>query len=322
VSNKISIVAASRDDNYGDDANEGIYNLDFTPLKNIQRTKISIETNLDLFLKYLKLDFEYILIDWSPLEGKYLHKNPLLKDILVHPNIKNIIVEGSAVEKMNLNKNGFNEYFAKNVGIRNAIGEYILVINSDGLLSKKLVKEVSNVLKSDQKSYYFRPHSRIDIDPSYRKLAEGMSFYDSSQGFNKFKNTLFKKRHILDVGLNMDNEEFNINPNFYDLIGTPAAGDFTMSHRDNFIKIASGYYEDLKNPTGSNFRQTARDGQLLVNLILHGIYPKKLENSIQSFDHNKIERVGEIKFQAYRNHENWGFHDFAISEKKGNFFIN
>ena len=95
-----------------------------------------------------------------------------------------------------------------------------------------------------------------------------------------------------------------------------------MSHRDNFIKIASGYYEDLENPTGLNFRQTARDGQLLVNLILHGIYPKKLENSIQSFDHNKIERVGEIKFQAYRNHENWGFHNFDISEKKGKFFIN
>ena len=321
MSKKLSIVLASRDDNYGDDASDGIYDLNFTPLKNIERTKASIENNLDLLTRYLEFDFEFIIVDWSPIEKKYLYQNPELEELLVNSHVKNFIVKPSAVEKVGLNINGFNEYFAKNVGIRNVSGDYILVINSDGLLSGKLIKEINLVLRNDEKSYYFRQHSRIDIDGNHKKINEGLSFYDNTAGFNKLKKTIFSEKHLLDVSLNIDKEEFNINPNFYDLIGTPAAGDFTLSHKDNFIGISTGYLEDLNNPIGEHLRQTARDGQLLVNFILHGIYPKKFKNSIKSFDHNKIEPISEIKFQAYGNHKNWGFYNFDILERDSNYFI-
>ena len=58
-----------------------------------------------------------------------------------------------------------------------------------------------------------------------------------------------------------------------------------------------------------------------MNFILHGIYPKKFKNSIKSFDHNKIEPISEIKFQAYGNHKNWGFYNFDILERDSNYFI-
>ncbi len=321
MSKKLTVVLASRDDNYGDDALDGIYNLNFTPLKNIDRTRMSIENNLNLLSKFLEHDYELIVVDWSPIKEKYLHNNIHLKELFNHPNLKSIIVEPSAIEKVGLNVKGFNEYFAKNVGIRNSLGKYILVINSDGLLSKNLVKEINTVISDDEKNFYFRQHSRIDIDNNQKKINEGLSFYDNSLGSNKFKKTLFTDKHQLDMSLNIGKKEIAVNPNFYNIIGTPAAGDFTLSYRDNFIEISTGYFEDLNNPIGENFRQTARDGQLLVNFILHGIYPKKFKNSIKSFDHNKIERVGEIKFHAYRNNANWGFNDFDVREYEGRYFI-
>jgi hypothetical protein len=321
MSKKLSIVLASRDDNYGDDVSDGIYDLNFTPLKNIERTKISIENNINLFDEHAQFDFEFIVVDWSPKENKFLYKNSELEELLSNPNIRNIIVEPSAVKKAGLSENGFNEYFAKNVGIRNALGEYILVINSDGLLSQKLVKEINLVINSDENDYFFRPHSRIDIDANYQQNGEGLSFYDSTVGFNIFKKALFNKTHKLDLSLNLDKKEFKIDSNFYNLIGGSAAGDFTLSHRKNFIDISTGYFEDLKNPIGENFRQSSRDGQILVNFVLHGIYPKKFKNSIKSFDHNKIERVGAITFNAYRNHKNWGFNDYERYELDGNTFI-
>lgn len=321
MSKKLSIVLASRDDNYGDDVSDGIYDLDFTPLKNIERTKLSIENNLKLMIENAQYDFEFIVVDWSPIEEKYLYKNSELKESLSNPNIRNLIVKPSAVKKAGLSEKGFNEYFAKNVGIRNASGDYILVINSDGLLSKKLLKEINLAIKDNQEDYFYRPHSRIDIDGNYKKNGEGLSFYDSSFGFNKVSKKLFRETHSLDASLNLDKKEFKINPNFYNLIGGSAAGDFTLSHRKNFVDIATGYFEDLNNPIGENFRQTARDAQILVNFILHGVYPKKFKNSIESFDHNKIERVGQITFNAYRNHDNWGFYNFDKTEIDGNIFI-
>ncbi len=321
MSKKLTIVAASRDDAYGDDPHDGIYDLKFTPLKNIERTKISIEKNLDLFKKNLDFDFEYIVVDWSPIENKYLFKNTNLENILTDSDVKNIIVSPQSVEKIGLNPNGFYEYFAKNVGVRNSVGEFILIINSDGLLSKKIIKEINLAIKNNEKDYYFRPHSRIDIDPNFKKLAEGPSFYESQHELTNVRKRILNDIYKLDFKLDFINRELSTNPNFYNLIGTPAAGDFTMTHRYNFIDIATGYFEDLKNIVDKNFRQTARDGQLLVNLILHGIYPKKLKNSIESFDHNKIERVGELKFRAYKNHDNWGFNNFEISQKNDNTYL-
>ena len=46
--------------------------------------------------------------------------------------------------------------------------------------SEKLIKEINLVLRNDEKSYYFRQHSRIDIDGNHKKINEGLSFYDNT----------------------------------------------------------------------------------------------------------------------------------------------
>lgn len=276
---KLSVIIVGRDDNYGDDRNEGIYNLGFTPKTFIQRIKYSLETNISLLEKYFGDDFEYIVVDWSPVDNKLLKENSEIKSILENKNVKNIIVKPSVVSSIGLNPKSFYEYFGKNVGIRNAQGEFILITNSDGYFDESMVSEIFNIVESKDKKYYYRPKTRKDIDCEFNITGEGGCFYTGS---------------------------------IFGEIGTPAAGDFTMSHRDNIINTGEGYNESVSTSNSENHRQTALDGALLINMYLRGVKPYCLENSIYSFDHNKIERFNFFEtLTQYVNTQSWGLKEKA-----------
>lgn len=279
---KLSVIIVGRDDNYGDDRSEGIYNLGFTPKTFIQRIKYSLETNIPLLEKYFGNDFEYIIVDWSPIENKILKENLEIKSILENKNVKNIIVNPRVVSSMGLNPKSFYEYFGKNVGIRNSQGDFILITNSDGYFDEPMVSEIFNIVNSGNTEYYYRPKTRKDVDCEFNITGEGDCFS---------KESIFGE------------------------IGTPASGDFTMSHRDNIITIGEGYNECMSTSNSENHRQTALDGALLINMYLRGIKPYCLENSIYSFDHNKIERFNFFEILSeYKNIENWGLNDKEYTE--------
>jgi hypothetical protein len=271
---KISIVIIGRDDNYGDDQHHGIYDLKFKPKTFIERIKFSLETNIRLFEKFFAEEFEYVVVDWSPMENKLLSRNIELSSILSHKCVKNVVINPGRVESVGLNPKGFYEYIGKNVGIRNCDGEYILVTNSDDYFTEDLVKEIWEVVESKNIENYYRPHSRKDVDGEFNVTGEGSSFYEGS---------IFGK------------------------IGTPAAGDFCLSHRSNIIEVGKGYNEQTLTTNDENMRQTALDGALLINMYLRGIKPYCLQNSIYSFDHNKLDRFNYFEnLQEYSNINDWG----------------
>lgn len=280
---KLSIIITGRDDDYGDHPDKGLYSLSFKPKSFIERMLYSVSKNLEYFKKYFEDDFEIIIVDWAPLNSKYLYQNESLKVLLSDKLVKNVIVESSVVKSKGLNPASFYEYYAKNVGIRNSEGEYILITNPDDYFDQKLVNEVYQNLLLNNDKCYFRPFSRIDVDDIGNVLAEGPSFYEGS---------IFGK------------------------IGTPASGDFTLSHRNNIINTATGYNESALFSLSEEHRQTSLDGALLVNLWLHDIKPVCLKNSFFSFHHNKIDRFNFYeKLEKYTNQDTWGLHGENFVQK-------
>jgi hypothetical protein len=80
----LSIVLGGRDDNYGENFIERLNQAVSTNLKNLDNTDI---------------DYEMIVVDFNPIDKKYLHQNGLLKESLSHTKVINIIVDPSISER-------------------------------------------------------------------------------------------------------------------------------------------------------------------------------------------------------------------------------
>ena len=292
---KISIVYVARDDRYGDDynvvdfpsvgnRNKDYFKNNFTiKYNNIERIKFTLENNKRLMDKYFIDDYEIIFVDWNPINKEYLFKNSKL-EILKDEKITNIIVTSETIEKRGLNKKGFYEYFGKNVGIRNSMGNYVLISNPDDVFTEELVKEMKEKV-TDKKEYY-RCEWRIDVDHNLKEIARGLSFP--------------KNGKIED-----------------EIIGTPASGDFTLASKDAFIDVG-GYLERI-----SNGNETFCDGRLLIKMYRQGYVGVKLNGDLMHLDHKKHDRSGAANDywqDDYINEDSWGFNDFEIEELEKNIY--
>jgi hypothetical protein len=271
----VSVVMSGRDDNYGNIPDEGIRDLAFTPIPYIDRLANTIE-KFDSGFKKIGVTAEIIIVDWAPT--KFLFENPTISRVCRESNVRFVIVTRSMVRKMKLNPNGFDEFFAKNIGIRNAIGDFILLTNSDAWPDQRLFRSIREFLQLNLSSFYGRPHSRIDLDATNKPTGEGLSFNED----------------------NLDG-----------VLGTAAAGDFVLTKRVN-ISLVGGYNESGTRKSTIT-RQAGLDGQLLMTLYLRGIKPKKLQGSILTYDHNKIQRLDYgVPHKTYTNNSKWGLSDQSL----------
>ena len=106
---KLSIIIVGRDDGYGD---EGLspYNLNI-PDSFVFRMKRTMEQNITDLTNYFHIDdIEYVVVDWSPIEQKYLHNSNHLQTILSESFVKNVIVHPQIVAEQGWNPNNFYEY--------------------------------------------------------------------------------------------------------------------------------------------------------------------------------------------------------------------
>jgi hypothetical protein len=288
---KLSIIFSARDDGYGDNRPAPGSNI-ISPFTFIQRLKMCTEANIKNFLKHLSEDeLEIIIVDWSPLDEKYLYQNEEVKEVLSHKCITNIIVPGEAVESMGCSKNAFYEFFAKNVGIRRAKGEYILITNGDIMFDEVSCKETCDVIKDEEnksKSHYWRCHSRKDVDHDLNLIMEGLNF-------GRIGNDVFEDYYL----------------------GTPASGDYLLVTKEDLINKGKGYDEgnsehnkpgEMYTPT-STFRHYGafQDGESIFNLYLNGVTPEKVNGSVLHIDHAKAPDNGGVwNKNGYENTENWG----------------
>jgi len=265
----LSIIVAGRNDGYGDTG--------LTPYNSYAvdtycfRMKTTILHNIRL-LKQRKVDVQYVIVDWSPIDGKTLDQDPYIKELIeiFGSSIKHVVVHPDSVSERGWNSGNFYEYYAKNIGIRNADGDYVIITNPDNLFSEELCDSIAFTMRGEAKNEYYRPYSRKDVrrdlDNNIEILAEGLSFLDAP--------------------------------------GTAASGDFVMALKSILIEKGQGY--DETESTHENKQQTTLDGSFLINLYLAGVHPVCLAGSVLHLDHAKPHLKDYIAMRSYQNNKNWG----------------
>jgi len=288
---KISIIAVGRDDGFAEDF--------------ILRLKRSLTSNI-AFLEKNGIDFEYIIVDWSPLDNKYLHINSDLYNVLHDKRIKNIVVEKEVIENEKLNPKLFYEYYAKNIGIRAAANDYILLTNSDIVIPQQMWSEIKNILLEDKinELNFFRPLERYNVE-------------FLSENEIKIKDTLVLK----EPGL----------PD--ECICGGYAGDFLFVARDTLLNNGHGYDEEDESHRQYERWQTGMDGEILWNLHNHGVKLAFLNAPYYHIAHSGIAPQvswgrklldGSYKMNAfYKNKPDWGFINYThITENNVTFITN
>ena len=136
----ISFVLAARNDDYGGD-----FRLRFQRCINVL---------LPLIEKH-GLDAELVIVEWNPP----LYKELLMDAVLWPPSIRNvpvriIIVQGVIHNQIpSSDRMGMFEFIAKNVGVRRAQGDYVIVTNPDILFSEELIKTLAELPLSPRNFY-------------------------------------------------------------------------------------------------------------------------------------------------------------------------
>lgn len=303
---KLSIIFSARDDGYGDNRPAPGSNI-VSPMTFTERLKKCMTTNIDRFSQYLSEDeFEIIIVDWSPIGENYLYKNKDVKEILSYKCVKNIIVSPSAVASMGCDPKPFYEFFAKNVGIRQAKGDYILITNGDIIFEDICCKETCDIVKNEEnknKKHYWRCFSRKDVDHNLNLISEGLTW--GREGNNVFDD-------------------------YY--LGTPASGDYLLLTKEDMINCGRGYDEsnathnipgEAYTPT-STFRHHGafQDGENIWNLYLNKITPQKINGSVLHIDHGKApNNGGNWNKSGYLNTPSWGLLNAEVKEINSNTII-
>ena len=261
----LSIVVVGRNDNYGGD-----FSL---------RLKTTIDWNLSRFP-----NAELIYIEWNPLNDK---PSDTIWMSERYPKAKLYVIPSEIHQQFaGTVKFPILEYFAKNMGIRKASGDYIALINADILLG---------------------------TDIQFNQLSKN-NIYGSH-----FTNIRWKGEHITEEFLK--NEEIILASSAAPFNLESVVGNFILTHRDNWMKM-TGYDErlvDVRNGVDSNGLK------MLLHLGLKPIalghhyhldHPESLINGANP-THGSNERIQQIQdgFNIpYQNSKSWGMNNFVFEQ--------
>lgn len=269
---KLTVIVTGRDDDYADDF--------------LFRLEKSITSNIRMF-KANNINFEYIVVDWFPLSAeRHLYKCKLFEKIK-DSTISHYIVDNSIAAPENLNKDIFYEYFAKNIGIKNSTGDYILLLNSDIIVPMELCKHIKHIMDNNLKGNFYRPIFR-----------HNMRFIDD--------NTISVIEELpLICTANTDN-----------IVLGAYSGDWLMVEK-SVILDAGGYDETCQDHRNYNLWQTGMDAEILWNLHHRGTTLKELDTHYYHIKHgNSVGHIATGRRQLdglyregvnYTNKPDWGF---------------
>jgi len=267
----ITYIAPSKNDNYD--------------IQNLDKLILSINTNVEQLFN-LNLEIETILLDWG--SDVPFHTLDRIKNEIKIP-INHVYVDKSVLFADGLNPNRYYEYFAKNIGIRQATGKYVLIENSDIINDEVLAKSIAEMIRSDIKNVYGRPKIRVNV--WYPNIDE-YTHYDT-----------------------IDDKPYgDLNP-----------GDFMLVAKDDWIRV-QGYDETNWSHRGIH-RQTHMDVEMLAQMIKYGMTPYFLEGYYRHMDHDRGGLTAQQQFgdsqrnmNGYVNRDNWGFINSKV-EMKGDIKI-
>jgi hypothetical protein len=262
-------------------------NDDYDP-QNLEKLILTINTNVKQ-LTDLGIGIQTVLIDWCSEQP--FHTLDRFKNEIKVP-VSHVYIDKSLLESDGLNPKRYYEYFAKNVGIRQAEGKYVLIENSDILNDEELAQSIKSVVTEGKNNYYFRPSLRVNV------------WYPDVDEYTHY-NTIDDKPYG------------DLNP-----------GDFMLATREDWVK-AQGYDETNQGHRGLK-RQTNMDVEMLAQFVKLGINVDFLKGYYRHMDHdrkglNADQQFGESaltrNLAGYTNRETWGFTNATVEEKDGIKFL-
>ena len=321
----VSFVVAARNDNYGGNF--------------LQRIQLFVNSLLTQCLEF-RLDAELIIVEWNPPT-----ENPRLMEALtwpqgLKPGMVRIVDVPAEYHRClpNADLIPMFEYRAKNVGIRRARGEFVLVTNPDIVYSRKLIRFIgtrnlaeSCFYRSDR--YDVPPVSGDDLtDPEARCMANVLKVNTLGGSFDftgpitgwgwwrlmyrlcKHRLWNWRQRHI----------------RVESLLHTNASGDFFL--------MAASHWRRLRG-FPENSAVTHLDGYLCVMAAAGGVKQVLLPGAMRLFHHQHARLVdtttpheaGRLKIYeewvrdgrdmlsshrpSIHNDEQWGAADYELREE-------
>jgi len=256
----ISIVVVGRNDNYGGDFS------------------LRLQTTIDWNLKQLP-GAELIYIEWNKIAEKesdclWIEKRyPGSKCFIVPNSVHNTICKNPKMHVM--------EYFAKNLAIRKASKNWILMINADCFLGADVTR---NIHKLNEKFVYGTHYVSIKWD------GKPIAAYHMKNVMNQV------------VSFPADSKLLSV------------VGNFILTHRKNWL-AATGYDEQLNNV------RAGVDTNGLQQLLQLGLQTMVLGHHYhldhpESIIHGPNQTHGTHTFNnvPYKNPENWGMNTHPLTQ--------
>jgi hypothetical protein len=265
----ISYICCSKNDDYDKD--------------NLDKLILSLNNNVGQLVDK-GMNVETILIDWcSPIPFYTLEK---IKTELGYP-INHYYIDKSLLVADDLNPERYYEFFAKNVGVRQATGKYVVIENSDILNDEELTDSIIKMVKDNLSNVYGRPTLRYNV--WYPNIDEPTHF------------------DTID-----DKPLGDLNP-----------GDFMMTTREDWINKAEGY-DETNWSHRQKFRQTHMDVEILFQMVKKGMNVHYLKGYYRHMDHDRKGLTAAQQFgdshrntNGYTNRKTWGYTNAKIREENG-----
>lgn len=259
--NRFSMVVVGRNDNYGGDFSK--------------RLEATIDWN------YNRVPgCELIYVEWNniperPSDTKWISER--------YANSKCFIVPNEIHQEHCTNpKLPMMEYFAKNLGVREASNNWIFCINADVFLGLNTIANMPHL----NKQYVYATH--------YKNILWG--------------NDTIEERYINDPKYLVN--EFSTNKQLYSVVG-----NFILTHKDNWL-LSTGYDEDLKDT------RMGVDTNGVLNMLAKGIKPMVIgdhyhldhnESAIKGGNatHGNPTVVSTNSNIPFTNNPNWGLQSYT-----------
>ena len=270
----LSIIVGVRNDNYG-----GNY---------VERVSTALTRNLENFKK-ADFSYEFIIVDWN--SGVLFNTLERFCGFFADPHVRTFYVSAKAINADGLNPIIYYEYFAKNVGLRNASGKHVLITNSDIFISESGIEQIGIILKSDISGKYVRTPIRYRLDKDCITEMAPVKLATNLQA-------------------------------------TDASGDFVLCLTDDAINRGRGYNEsDQRHRT--KFQQTSMDSEFVINMYYHGMRPIIQDIRYYHIEHDrprnfdyKLDTEFISEKMLYENTETWGMINYSkLYDKEKNLII-
>lgn len=280
---------------------------------------------LNVFVARHHLSAEFVIVQYNPPVSKPLLERALA-DLPVHAlSVRVITVPETFHARIAPGRKGpFLEYVAKNIGIRRAIGEYILVTNLDIVFSEEMITRLTGPLTPD---VVYRANRH---DLGIYEIPDAIGVDDAVALCKKSTNRIWTSHGLLYTSWPRWWHRFMRRPRLRNLLMAPmfnslrtlfpprtihdaAAGDFVLAHHNAWAQVR-GYSQDLVD--------AHLDGYNIAMFVCHGFRQVILDEPIFHINHtqNPSREMPDVKKYKYdlavmaktrkpytEYSENWGF---------------